>query len=460
MPAACSEGTCPGSWECVYGHCQPPWCSGAQSCNGGLACVEAQCQPAVCQNHEQCQGYAVCLGGTCTSPPACPPACPASLSCVGGLCLNPNMTLAPLVLTNECPAPMTFPCLPAIGEVTVTWVPVEGEVFCEPSITVGACTTDANPAAEWSDTDGDGITNCGPPATMPPLNACTPLTYPIECGSSDPSFPSCPANESCIEGRCMPDQPCPAGYVNHPTLAGKCIEEVSVAPPVACPGSCPGSSYCVAGECVTAGCLTDAQCALDGNYMCRNNVCVAKEARDCSFCIPPERIQYCYSLDCLTCGGGPGSACTDPLGAPSVVVWKEDKTTGCSYLTCEYAPAVCGDGVVQPGEDCDIGPPVSDANCPGQCAVNCQCPAPFCGNGIVDQGEVCDWGMPPGGGSCTAVECGNGVPLCACPTLAPPPLCGNGLIDYAFGEVCDWSVNPDGCGASYCKDICVCETLP
>ena len=447
MPAVCADGTCPGSWECVYGKCQPPNCSAVQSCNS-LNCLGGECQPPVCENHGQCGGLAVCLGGTCTSPPACGAGCPASLSCVGGLCYKANMTVAPLLLTEECPAPMAFPCLPAIGEVTVTWLPVEGEIYCEPSVTTGACTTDPNPTVEWSDTDGDGKTNCGASGL---LNACEPIN-PIECGSSCPGCPSCAIDNLCIEGRCMPKQPCPVGYANHPTVAGACAEEVLVSPPVTCPPGICTDSYCSAsGQCVTAGCVTDEQCGAHGKYLCRNNICIPSLARDCEYCTPPERISYCHTLDCPTCGGGPGSACTDPLGAASTVVWSQDRTTGCSHLICAYAPSLCGDGITQPGEECDGG---DDVNCPGLCSA-CQCPAAVCGNGQLEIGETCD---PPEGTSCSPAECGTGgAPPCLCQTQAPPPLCGNGLIDTLSGEGCDWSVSPDSCVGGYCSDVCVCE---
>ena len=456
MPAACSTGTCPGSWECVFGKCQPPQCTAAQLCNG-RSCVESKCQPPSCENHEQCGGIAVCLGGVCSSPPACGAGCPVSLSCVYGQCYKPNMSVTPLIVSEECPAPLAFPCLPAMGEITVNWLPVEGQNYCEPAVTIGSCTTGADPAAQWSDTDGDGITNCGAVGTTPAINACTPIN-PIECGASCPGCPSCPANESCIEGQCMPEQPCPVGYANHPTIDGACAEEVPVVPPITCPPEiCSGAAYCSAGQCKTAGCLTDDQCGAHGKYLCRNNICIPSLARDCEYCIPAERIQYCYQEDCSTCGQGPGSACTDTLGKPSVVVWAQDSEIGCNYLNCEYAPTVCGDGILQPGEQCDAP---DDSNCPGECGPQggsiepaCQCPAPVCGNGILELDEECD---APQDAACPD-QCGSaGAPPCICPTQAAPPLCGNGLIDTMFGEMCDWSVGDATCPGGYCLDICEC----
>ncbi|MFC1609824.1 DUF4215 domain-containing protein [Myxococcota bacterium] len=52
-----------------------------------------------------------------------------------------------------------------------------------------------------------------------------------------------------------------------------------------------------------------------------------------------------------------------------------------------YSLEVCGDGVVQPGEECDEGPHNSDeiSN-----ACRSACKRPWCGDGVVDADEECD----------------------------------------------------------------------
>ncbi|MCB9703253.1 MAG: DUF4215 domain-containing protein [Myxococcales bacterium] len=80
----------------------------------------------------------------------------------------------------------------------------------------------------------------------------------------------------------------------------------------------------------------------------------------------------------------------------------------------------CGDGIVQAGEECDDGNLVDDDLCSNQCiAVD---PAPQCGNGEIDRGEECD----------DANDSNND----ACTTECKAATCGDGLV-WAGVEACD-----------------------
>ncbi|HVU00417.1 MAG TPA: DUF4215 domain-containing protein [Polyangiaceae bacterium] len=124
--------------------------------------------------------------------------------------------------------------------------------------------------------------------------------------------------------------------------------------------------------------------------------------------------------------------------------------------TCQDVPPVCGDGFVQAGEECD--PPV-----PWACSAECTIQTP-CGNGLLDPGEDCD---PPNtafcgptcafGGACTTCEekyCSGPVIHTACSDGAGGDLCV-AAVQCARQHAC-YFVDPALC---YCgtHDISHCQ---
>ncbi len=89
-------------------------------------------------------------------------------------------------------------------------------------------------------------------------------------------------------------------------------------------------------------------------------------------------------------------------------------------LTCQIK---CGNGTVDPGEECDLGTAQNTGAYEG-CRSNCTL-GPYCGDGTKNGTEECDDGRNDGSyGTCSA-EC----------RLAP--YCGDGTLDPAGGELCD-----------------------
>jgi cysteine-rich repeat protein len=133
------------------------------------------------------------------------------------------------------------------------------------------------------------------------------------------------------------------------------------------------------------------------------------------------------------------------------------------------APANCGDGVVDAGEQCDLGPQNSDT---GQCTSSCQIAA--CGDGLVYEGfEECDDGNPVNTDDCVdgcklatcgdafvhegVEECDDGNPDDAdgCTTTCVTGVCGDGIVQ--MGEQCDDmnDITYDDCPAcqlAFCGD--------
>jgi len=126
-----------------------------------------------------------------------------------------------------------------------------------------------------------------------------------------------------------------------------------------------------------------------------------------------------------------------------------------------HVPAgVCGDGMVDAGEECDDGNTLDGDGCTSACVVE------FCGDGVTQPTEECDDGNTVGGDGCSA-SCGN--ELCGDGMLQPSEacddgntvggdgcdaqcneeVCGNGVVQAELGEECDDgnTVGGDGCSA-------------
>jgi cysteine-rich repeat protein/probable HAF family extracellular repeat protein len=132
-----------------------------------------------------------------------------------------------------------------------------------------------------------------------------------------------------------------------------------------------------------------------------------------------------------------------------------------------FDPALCGNGTVDPGEDCDDGNTTNGDGCDTTCLVE-----PTCGDGIRQRGEECDDGnMDDGDGcdhNCTFTGCGNGIVTLGeqcddgaqasgdgCSAACLLEECGNGFRDFneqcddgnlVDGDGCDHNCTPTACG--------------
>ena len=122
-----------------------------------------------------------------------------------------------------------------------------------------------------------------------------------------------------------------------------------------------------------------------------------------------------------TCSVEPDYTCVNDPGGPSVCT-----TPG------------CGDGRLDPGEECDAGASNSDT-APDTCRVDCTLPR--CGDGVSDEGEACDAGAS---NSDTVSD--------ACRLDCSLPICGDGVADT--GEACDAGASNSDTAADACRLDC------
>ena len=128
----------------------------------------------------------------------------------------------------------------------------------------------------------------------------------------------------------------------------------------------------------------------------------------------------------------------------------------------QLCDVTCGDGIVAGPEQCDDAqqPPVGDDGCDAACSVEAgyacrgepsEC-ASVCGNGTLNPGEECDDGNPNSGDGCSSrcvVEAGYVCPSAGSPCVSS---CGNGNLEA--GEACDDGNSSAGDG---CSESCQIE---
>jgi cysteine-rich repeat protein len=108
---------------------------------------------------------------------------------------------------------------------------------------------------------------------------------------------------------------------------------------------------------------------------------------------------------------------------------------GAEWQLLRFEP-LCGNGLLNSGEQCDDGNSVATDGC-------FQCKTAFCGDGLVQPGEQCDSG----------VNNSDSKPD-ACRTTCKNPVCGDKVVDST--ESCDDgnAIDGDGC-SNACKLPCV-----
>lgn len=180
---------------------------------------------------------------------------------------------------------------------------------------------------------------------------------------------------------------------------------------------------------------------------------------------PPPAIEEPTSIG--FCGNGvldPGEECDDGN------IMDGDQCSSVCIVSLEVP--VCGDGIVQNAEVCDDGYGNSNTE-PNACRLGCV--LPYCGDSVLDNGEECDDGNSVLGDGCTTTcvraLCGDGIlepgEECddglrnsdtnpdSCSMLCLMPRCGDEMLDPAFGEACDMGELNDNVIPDRCRKNCI-----
>lgn len=210
-------------------------------------------------------------------------------------------------------------------------------------------------------------------------------------------------------------------------------------------------------------------------------------------------IVYCVDCRCAVCGDGD----IDPAGLETPAEECDGQALGACVICgedCRCRQPVCGNNVVEPGEECDIGPLDPEthdcrgdydedalgacrgcrcygcgngrrdadlgeacdgedaAACPGRCTADCDCKTPRCGDGIRDPDEQCDG--TDLGPECTGKTCRSD---CRCTGCTDSSECSTGrCCSPSSGQCCLWGGEPcDARGPSPFADASAsCTVVP
>jgi cysteine-rich repeat protein len=129
-------------------------------------------------------------------------------------------------------------------------------------------------------------------------------------------------------------------------------------------------------------------------------------------------------------------------------------------LAPDLRKPICGNGWLDPGEECDDGNTNSGDGCGSSCIVEYAppCPRPpcqplvICGDGVLGPGEACDDGNIEKGDGCSDVCMVEAGFRCVVPGRRCTPICGDRMI--VGTEDCDDGNSASGDG---CSELCLTE---
>jgi cysteine-rich repeat protein len=307
--------------------------------------------------------------------------------------------------------------------------------------------------------DGDDYCNTGDTKDCGAIDTKYETGTEADCNSGCTWWDTTICDPKCGDGFMLPPEVCEGGDTADCGALGQFLSGTT-AP---CRDDCTGynTAYCTATICGDG--------VKEGNEFCDTQLTSCETLGSYSKYSFARCNSECTGFDVNDCINGAivcGNGTIDPMEQC------DDGNTvsgdGCnSKCKTEGVTAVCGNGTKEVGEACDDG-----NTTPGDgCEPNCTLTPVVCGNGIKETGEQCDDGNTANGDGCSAAcltedpnaECGNGIketgeqcddgnlipgdgcqPNCTLPTTGNA-VCGNGTLET--GEQCDDGnlIPGDGC---------------
>lgn len=328
----------------------------------------------------------------------------------------------------EAPAFSEAKLKPPVGSTPAFYPDVEGTYIIRSTVTDER---DCSSFVEVEVTAGLGETDCQPGEYVngDQCSACPAGTF-----SDTTNATSCVTWTDCVQGEYVEPpgtatsdrgcSACPLGYTSYTINAASCE--------------------------LVGSCSSDSECAA-GSY-CDQGSCVQKSANG-NACSAANECQSDYCVDGYCCNSSCSDSCdscdlSGSLGTCTVSSAGSTGSPSCDPYVCDGFSSSCPSGCssdadCSSGNYCDVGT--------GICSVSSNC-----GDGSLDPGEECD------DGNTITESCEYGLTSCTvCDSsclYAPgeTSYCGDSVTDSAAGEECDDGNTTSGDG---CSSVCLLEEV-